>query len=132
MERERAIGKIPDFEFLSINALELKHPAEAYSNIWKNLSGEQRSPEASRNFLEKYFSNKKSVTEVGYTETLRRKSFRLILLVDEIDYLVTKKQDVLYSIFDWPNRKDTFLKLCVIGISNTINFSENILLPKVQ
>ena len=55
----------------------------------------------------------------------------LFLLVDEIDYLVTKKQDVLYSIFDWPNRKEASHKLCVVGISNTINFSENILLPKV-
>ena len=136
LQTERSEGKIPDFEFLSINALELKHPSEAYCNIWSKLSGEQRSADVSRRLLDSFFS-KKSVTEMNndrvmlYTKSLRRRARTLILLVDEIDYLVTKKQDVLYAIFDWPHRKDN-IKLCVIGISNTINFSENILLPKVQ
>ena len=137
LQNDRGKGTCPDFDFISVNALELKHPTDAYVVLWEKISGEQRSPLAAAKLLDLFFSNKKALTEtttnkiVMYTNNLLRSSPVIVLLVDEIDYLVTKKQDVLYSIFDWPNRKEASHKLCVVGISNTINFSENILLPKV-
>ena len=53
-----------------------------------------------------------------------------ILLLDEMDYLVTKKQTVLYNLFDWPTRSKVN-RLCILGIANTINLPER-LLPRVQ
>lgn len=32
-----------------------------------------------------------------------------VLLVDELDYLVTRKQTVLYNLFDWPTRPNSKL-----------------------
>ena len=54
-----------------------------------------------------------------------------ILLLDEVDYLVTKDQAVLYNIFDWPKQAGGTGDLVVIGISNTINLP-NTLTPRVQ
>lgn len=53
----------------------------------------------------------------------------IILLVDELDYLRTKKQDVLYHIFDWPNTKNS--KLIVLAIANAMDLPERLLLNRV-
>ena len=53
----------------------------------------------------------------------------IVLLVDEIDYLVTPQQTVLHNLFDWPIRgfkNKSRAQLIVIGISNTINLPERL------
>ena len=52
-----------------------------------------------------------------------------MLLVDELDYLVTKKQTVLYNLFDWPTRPGA--RLVVVGIANTMDLPER-LLPRIS
>ena len=37
----------------------------------------------------------------------------IVVLVDELDFLVTRKQSVLYNLFDWPTRRHA--RLIVIG-----------------
>lgn len=54
----------------------------------------------------------------------------IILLVDELDYLRTKKQDILYHIFDWPNTKNS--KLIVLAIANAMDLPERLLLNRVS
>jgi origin recognition complex subunit 1 len=64
----------------------------------------------------------------------RKKSQVVVLLLDEIDYLLTKKQTVLYNFFDWPRRSSENggrPRLIVIGISNTLNLPSR-LKPSVQ
>ena len=51
-----------------------------------------------------------------------------MVLVDELDYLVTRKQSVLYNLFEWPTMKHS--RLIVVGIANTMDLPER-LLPKV-
>jgi Cdc6-like AAA superfamily ATPase len=36
-----------------------------------------------------------------------------VVLMDELDFLVTRKQSVLYNLFDWPTRRHA--RLIVIG-----------------
>jgi Cdc6-like AAA superfamily ATPase len=65
----------------------------------------------------------------GFAGTRRTRSRRCtVLVVDEIDCLVTQKQTVLYNLFDWPTRPD--VQLIVVGIANTMDLPER-LLPKV-
>ena len=42
--------------------------------------------------------------------------------MDELDILITKKQSIIYNLFEWPTRKGA--QLIVIGISNTMNLPE--------
>jgi origin recognition complex subunit 1 len=51
-----------------------------------------------------------------------------VLIVDELDLLVTHRQDVLYNIFDWPTHKKS--RLVVIGIANTLDVPER-MLPRI-
>ncbi|KAB1227670.1 Origin recognition complex subunit 1 [Morella rubra] len=52
-----------------------------------------------------------------------------ILLIDELDLLVTRNQSVLYNILDWPTKPHS--KLIVIGIANTMDLPEK-LLPRIS
>lgn len=45
-----------------------------------------------------------------------------ILLIDELDYVLTKDQSVLYNLFEWPQRKKA--NLVVIGVANTLDLPE--------
>ena len=122
LEAERGKGTMPNFKFAKINGMELRHPRDAYCVLWEAIiqSQEKRSPDAASALLEKYFGNSKRGG--GGTLTL--------LLLDEMDYLVTKKQTVLYNLFDWPTRSSSN-GLIIIGIANTINLPER-LLPRVK
>lgn len=43
-----------------------------------------------------------------------------IVVIDEIDDLMTKDQDILYNLFDWTQMSES--RLVLIAISNTISF----------
>ena len=82
-------------------------PKQAYAAIWSQLSGDKRTADHASELLEEYFQ--------------RRFREPILLLVDELDQLMTRKQDVLYRIFDWPQRA----KVIVLGhfFSSENNFS---------
>ncbi len=46
-----------------------------------------------------------------------------------MDVLITKKQSILYNIFEWPTHNNSML--LVIGITNTLHLAEQ-LLPKIS
>ena len=45
-----------------------------------------------------------------------------ILVIDEVDYLRNRDEDVLYNIFDWTQKKKSHL--IIISICNTMDFPE--------
>jgi origin recognition complex subunit 1 len=129
-QEEQALGNIPEFKFIDINGMELRHPYDAYVKFWEAISGirkERETPGNAAAELENYFVNDE---DYGDEEDIPRKPVT-VLLLDEIDYLVTEKQTVLYNFFDWPLRCLSCARLIVIGISNTINLPER-LTPKLQ
>jgi Cdc6-like AAA superfamily ATPase len=52
-----------------------------------------------------------------------------VVLMDELDLLVTKKQTVMYNFFEWPSRPQS--KLIVVAIANTMDLPERILSNKI-
>eukprot|EP00743_Colponemidia_sp_Colp-15_P005754 GILK01006184.1.p1 GENE.GILK01006184.1~~GILK01006184.1.p1 ORF type:complete len:671 (+),score=120.08 GILK01006184.1:42-2054(+) len=110
-------GKLPAFEFVEINGMRLPDPHQAYTQLYKALTGKHATPAHAAVLLEKRFK----------TPDARRKV--CVLLVDELDYLVTKKQKVVYNLFDWPSRRHA--RLVVIGIANTMDLPER-LLPRIH
>ncbi|XP_025204138.1 origin recognition complex subunit 1 isoform X2 [Melanaphis sacchari] len=101
------------FKFVEINGLRLANPHQAFSVIWKELTGETVSSSRAQTLLNDYFSNKKV------------KELSTILLVDEVDHICNRKQDVVYNILDWPSQ--TGSKVVVITIANTMDLPERVL-----
>uniref|UniRef100_A0A3Q2WRV4 Cell division cycle 6 homolog (S. cerevisiae) n=1 Tax=Haplochromis burtoni TaxID=8153 RepID=A0A3Q2WRV4_HAPBU len=54
---------------------------------------------------------------------------RKLLVLDEMDQLDSKAQDVLYTIFEWPYLPKS--RLCLIGIANALDLTDRIL-PRLQ
>ncbi|KAF4083430.1 hypothetical protein AMELA_G00141170 [Ameiurus melas] len=53
----------------------------------------------------------------------------VLLVLDEMDQLDSKAQDVLYTIFEWPYLPKS--RLCLIGVANALDLTDRIL-PRLQ
>jgi len=108
----------PDFNFYSMNAMRLTSPEQAYANMWLQISKEKATPEHAMQLLDKRFS------------TAAPKRVTTIFLVDELDMLCTKKQDVLYNLFNWPSKNEA--KLIILTIANTMDLPERVMVNRVS
>lgn len=136
LQRAQASGQIPAFRFIALNGMEMRHPFEAYVRLLEALKGGARvrkSEEEAAAALERYFT-----TPVSDKGKENENDVVAVVLLDEIDYLVTQKQTVMYNFFDWPRRSAALCnsgargrRLVVIGVSNTLNLPER-LQPRVQ
>ena len=54
----------------------------------------------------------------------------VVLMVDELDVLCTKKQTILYHLFDWPHRPNS--NLVVIAIANAMDLPERVMLSRIS
>lgn len=109
--------KIPQFEFIEINGMRLTEPRQAYVQIYQQLTGTKVTSEQAHSLLDKRFS----------TPHLHRKT--TVLLVDELDILCNRRQDVIYNLLDWPARKAA--RLVVVTIANTMDLPERLLMGRV-
>jgi hypothetical protein len=130
LQDEQEKGLIPNFRFISLNGIEQRHPFDAYIRFWEALSGKKHigSHEKACEKLEEYFVPSSSPAVRSENKST------IVVLLDEIDYLITEKQSVLYNFFDWPKRAATMSdgrRLVVVGISNTLNLTANFM-PSVQ
>lgn len=131
LRKEQAAGTIPEFTFVSLNGMEMRHPFDTYVRLWEAVSPNKEKlnrPKALAK-LQLYFSDSSPLKKVSRQQKGDDTRRAVVLLVDEIDYLVTKKESILYNLFDWPmtgyeNKSDA--QLIVIGISNTLNLPERL------
>lgn len=114
--QEVTTGALPEFVVLNVNCMTLSKPEEIYQVFAKQLLGKRLSESRVVPELNKYFKS---------DHTGRKK---VVVVVDEIDALITKKQEVLYHVFDWPTQPHS--ELIVTGISNTMDLAERFL-PRV-
>jgi hypothetical protein len=50
--------------------------------------------------------------------------------MDELDQLMTAKQDVVYNFFNWPTLADS--KLVVLAVANTMDLPERVMSGRVR
>ncbi|KAM8878698.1 cell division control protein 6 homolog isoform 4-T4 [Spinachia spinachia] len=53
----------------------------------------------------------------------------VLLVLDEMDQLDSKAQDVLYTVFEWPYLPES--RLCLVGVANALDLTDRIL-PRLQ
>lgn len=115
LREEAEKEEIDPFIFIEVNALRVSEPRQAYVKIWKDLTGETVSVPVAQTSLEKKFS--------------RPAKKATIILVDELDYLCNRRQDVIYNILDWTTKRDA--RLIVLTIANTMDLPERTLKGRV-
>ncbi|NXN07172.1 ORC1 protein, partial [Indicator maculatus] len=109
--------ELPAFQSLEINGMKLTDPHQAYVQILEFLTGQKVTATHAAVLLAKLFS----------TPGPRRKT--TVLIVDELDLLWTRKQNVMYNLFDWPTQKHS--KLIILAIANTMDLPERIMMNRV-
>ncbi|ODV69483.1 hypothetical protein HYPBUDRAFT_164109 [Hyphopichia burtonii NRRL Y-1933] len=107
-----------DFDFLEINGLKLLTPSVAYEKLYEKISGLKVSASNAALLLEEHFKN----------EEEERKP--LVVLMDELDQIVTARQNVMYNFFNWPTYANS--KLIVIAVANTMDLPERVLSNKIS
>lgn len=108
---------VPAFEFIEINGMKLTDPHQAYVQILELLTGQKVTATHAATLLAKLFC----------TPGPKRKT--TVLIVDELDLLWTRKQNVMYNLFDWPTQKHS--KLIILAIANTMDLPERIMMNRV-
>ena len=75
------------------------------------------------------------LSEILYFTETRLSTFKLkrgdlIFLSFQLDLLWTRKQHVLYNLFEWPTRRHA--RLIVLAIANTMDLPERIMMKRVS
>nr|XP_009912175.1 PREDICTED: origin recognition complex subunit 1 isoform X3 [Haliaeetus albicilla] len=114
------ISGVPGTE---INGMKLTDPHQAYVQMLECLilvqllTGQKVTATHAAVLLAKLFN----------TSGPKRKT--TVLVVDELDLLWTRKQNVMYNLFDWPTQKHS--KLIILAIANTMDLPERIMMNRV-
>lgn len=109
---------VPPFQYVEVNGMKLTEPHQVYVQILQKLTGQKATANHAAELLAKRFCTQGSSPETT------------VLLVDELDLLWTKKQDVMYNLFDWPTHKGA--QLVVLAIANTMDLPERIMMNRVS
>ncbi|NXG51417.1 ORC1 protein, partial [Psilopogon haemacephalus] len=109
--------ELPAFQSVEINGMKLTDPHQAYVQILELLTGQKVTAAHAAVLLAKLFT----------TPGPKRKT--TVLIVDELDLLWTRKQNVMYNLFDWPTQKHS--KLIILAVANTMDLPERIMMNRV-
>ena len=110
--------ELDDFIFVEINGMKITDPHQAYALLWEALKGQRVSPAQALDLLEREFSH----------PSPRR--VPCVVLMDELDQLVTKNQGVMYNFFNWPGLRHS--RLIVLAVANTMDLPERTLSNKIS
>lgn len=110
--------ELDDFVFVEINGMRLVDPHQAYSLLWEALTSSRVAPAHALSLLTQEFSR----------PSPRR--VPVVVLMDELDQLVTRSQGVMYNFFQWPGLRHS--RLIVLAVANTMDLPERTLSNKIS
>jgi origin recognition complex subunit 1 len=89
-----------------------------------SLDGSDSEQDASSNSESDGDDNDSMVHQVGETD-----QSPIVLLLDELDFLVTRRQGVIYNLLEWAQAPQS--RLIVIAIANTMDLPERVLTKRI-
>nr|CAD7199810.1 unnamed protein product [Timema douglasi] len=104
------------YKMVYVNCTSMRSSSCVYARITQELRI-KTSGKNEKDFLaalEKYLATSKKM---------------ILVVLDEIDQLDSRKQSVLYTIFEWPSKPNS--RLVLIGIANALDLTDRIL-PRLQ
>ena len=128
----KAIGQngINPFRKLFLSGIEYPNISNVFKVIYQFIFDKEKGQLNIRNYIQKlndFFSNRKKYNK---DKSLKdQTNSHILLIIDEIDFLINSSQNLLYNIFNWTTYD--YSKLIVISISNTLDL-QNRLFPKIK
>ncbi|ORY35566.1 P-loop containing nucleoside triphosphate hydrolase protein [Naematelia encephala] len=116
--RKAEDGELAPFSYVEINGLKIPSPQHAYTVLWEAISGQKgTSSKTALRGLEGHFGRKTMGARGPRGHTF-------VVLMDELDQLLTTKQDVVYNFFNWPTMRDS--QLFVIAVANRMDLPQHL------
>jgi origin recognition complex subunit 1 len=118
LEEAVRLDELDDFIFVEINGMKITDPHHSYVILWQALKGDRVGPAQALELLEREFNNPNP------------RRVPCVVLMDELDQLVTKNQSVMYNFFNWPALRHS--RLIVLAVANTMDLPERTLSNKIS
>lgn len=132
--------ELPPFSYVEINGLKIPSPQHAYTVLWEAISGSAGvSAKTALRGLEAHFGRRTGGARGprGHTLYVHPPSHSVnsatastvqltssVVLMDELDQLLTAKQDVVYNFFNWPTMRDS--QMFVIAVANRMDLPQHL------
>lgn len=91
--------------------------------LWRAMSGEHAHSNSAKKHLTAHFASLAAAPPGGGKKGGRVPPVT-VCLMDEIDFLMTRDENVIYSFFDWPLTRQS--RLIVVGVSNVMDLPERL------
>jgi Cdc6-like AAA superfamily ATPase len=126
LRRLRRDGDIPPFDVVEVNGMTVADPSLIYSELYAAVVGKRVLPSRAQTLLgERFASNDERVSRGGTAASAREQGKCVILILDEMDVLVSRKEELLHKVLEWCARPNS--RLALIGIANTMDLPERLL-----
>ncbi|KAI0085996.1 hypothetical protein BDY19DRAFT_1093831 [Irpex rosettiformis] len=117
------------FTYVEINGLRIPEPSAAYNLLWEAVSGHDVPRDGHLKISSKE-SLKQLTKHFGQGVRYGPGGHACVVLMDELDQLMTTKQDVVYNFFNWPTLVGS--KLVVLAVANTMDLPERVMTGRVR
>jgi len=124
LEKASETGRLPKFTFLHVNGMCSSTPMSIFSDILQQLEAHRQGSARGAMSGSRAYDE---LTSLFSGRSLGEET--IVLLIDEIDSLVTQGQTVLYQLFDWMSLPNA--RLALVSIANTMDLPER-LLPRIS
>ncbi|KAF8150196.1 P-loop containing nucleoside triphosphate hydrolase protein, partial [Crassisporium funariophilum] len=128
LKRMAENSEINPFSYVEINGLKIPEPSAAYNLLWEGVSGHDVETEGHLRIGAK--ESLKALMRHFTSGNRGPGGHACVVLMDELDQLVTPKQDVVYNFFNWPTLVGS--KLVVIAVANTMDLPERVMTGRVR
>nr|XP_023508322.1 cell division control protein 6 homolog isoform X2 [Equus caballus] len=112
------LKELKGFKTIMLNCMSLRSAQAVFPAIAQEICQEGVSRPAGKDMMRKLENHMTA-----------EKGPMIVLVLDEMDQLDSKGQDVLYTLFEWPWLSNS--RLVLIGIANTLDLTDRIL-PRLQ
>ncbi|VDM49690.1 unnamed protein product, partial [Toxocara canis] len=109
----------PQFDFVMVNGMEIADPKQIFADIYAQLFNVKKKISAA--------VARQKLNEIFQCLDAARKP--VVLLVDELDLLCTKRQEIVYDVLNWSSNEES--RVSVLAIANTLDLPERILSRRV-
>lgn len=120
-------GNIGPFEAIEVNGMTLADPNLLYSELYSAIVGSRGlSSSRAQSLLEQRFASMDEIVSQGGGATNAREQGKCVIVVlDEMDVLVSRNGELLHKILDWSAKPNS--RLAIVGIANTMDLPERLL-----
>jgi Cdc6-like AAA superfamily ATPase len=129
LKQEAKKKLITPFSQIEVNGMKVTNINSVYKVIYDGIFSEGKGTSMKKcvTILDNFFKNRKDYDSNTCLRDIN--NHHTVLIIDEIDCLINKKQTLLYNIFNWTTYTQS--KLIIISISNTLDLPEK-LMPKIS